>query len=497
MYTRFKMDLDSIKKYACSMWNGADGKKGLPDRVYVKLSSIKTSIYIIGILALFFMVGTIFPQGESFEEYEKAGGKFLFLVSAFDLLEFFSSPIFLLLSIIFAANLIICSYERYKALFAKRRFSSFVPTRSFLLTHDRGQSHEDVRAALQSMRFRVVDKDNEWTVVEKGLPYRWLTWAYHAGIIICLFGVTLTFLFAFEEMMTLKPGEPQTIAPESTGLVQSIWQEKTRPTDFHLLLESFTTEYTEAPELKYPDDKLSRAAIGLGWQGGLSHELKDDSLFPKDWWAKVNVVKGSSTLAEKRMEINDPLQYGGYTIYLLGYEQDLKLMVDGNPLLIDAKADSDVLIPGTETTLSFGTLRTGTATRLDGRLDVLIPYITVRKSGTTGDPAILRSGDGIIVDGVTVSLAGFTESAILSYRYDPGVGVLWVGGLLVLISMALRFYGAYYLVAYKVDDTDAIVCLNIHVTTKGLLASKERLLNRLENRLTANDIKPVPLPSAM
>lgn len=478
------------------MWNGADGKKGLPARIYVQLSSIRTSIYIIGLLAVFFMVGTIFPQGESFEEYEKAGGKFLFFVSAFDLLEFFSSPIFLLLSIVFAANLIICSYERYKALFARRRFpASFQPTRSFLLTHDRGQSHEDIRNALKDLRFRVVDKDSAWVVMEKGLPYRWLTWAYHAGIVLCLFGILLTFLFAFEETITLKPNEPQTIAPESTGLVQSIWQARTRPTDYHLLLESFTTEYTEAPELTYPDDKLSRAAIGLGWQGGLSHELKDDSLFPKDWWAKVNVVKGSSTLAEKRLEINDPLQYGGYTIYLLGFEQTLKLMVDGNPLLIDAKADSEVLIPGTSTTLSFGTLRAGIATRLDKRTEELTPYVTVRKSGSTGDPAILRSGDSIIVDGVTVSLAGFTESAVLSYRYDPGVGVLWVGGLIVLIAMAFRFYGGYYLVAYKVDDTDAIVHLSIHVTAKGLWANPTIFLNRLEYQLTANDIKPVPLPS--
>lgn len=478
------------------MWNGAEGKKGLPGRAYVKLSSIKTSIYILGLMAVFFMVGTIFPQGESFEEYEKAGGKFLFFVSAFDLLELFSSPLFLLLSIVFAINLIICSYERYKALFARRRFpASFEPAKSFLLTHERAQSHEDVRAALKGLRFKVVDKDSDWVVMERGLPYKWLTWAYHAGIILCLFGVLLTFLFSFEETMTLKPGEPQTIAPESTGLVQSIWQEKTPPTGFHLLLDSFTTEYVESAELTYPDDRLSRAAIGLGWKGAISHELKDDSLFPKDWWAKVQAVKGSSVLTEKRMEINDPMDFGGYTIYLLGYEQELKLMVDGNPLLIDAKADSDVLIPGTGTTLSFGTLRTGTAKRLDGRTEELTPYITVRKAGSEDDPAILRMDGSIIVDGATISLAGFTESAILSYRYDPGVGVLWAGGLIVLIAMALRFYGAYYLVAYRIDDTDEIVTLSLHVTTKGLAANAKGLINRLERRLTENDIKPVPLPS--
>lgn len=464
--------------------------------IYAKLSSIRTSIYIIGLMALFFMIGTIFPQGESFEEYEKAGGKFIFFVDAFDLLEFFSSPLFLMLALLFSLNLIICVLERYKALFAKRVFpKSFKPTKSFLLTHDRNQSHEDVRKALKDLKFRVTDKDSDWIVMEKGLPYKWLTWAYHAGIAICLFGVLLTFLFAFEETMTLKPDEPQTITPESTGLVQSIWQTKTPPSKFHLLLDKFTTEYIEAPELNYPEDRRSRMAIGLGWLG-LTHEVKDDSLFPKDWWAKVRVVTGTATLAEKALEINAPLEYGGYTIYLLGFEQEMKLMVDGNPLLIDAKADSEVMLPGTGSALAFGTLRAGKAVRLDKTEEELTPYVTVRKSGAPGEPAILRMGSSIIVDNATVTLAGFTESAIVSYRYDPGVGVLWIGGLIVLFAVALRFYGSYYLVAYKVDDTDAIVCLSVHVTTKGLLANSQSFINRLEGLLTANDIKPLPLPPA-
>ena len=487
------MGLESVKNYVCSAWK-SEGRKGLFKWAYMKLSSIRTSIYVLCLMALSFMIGTVFPQGESFEEYEKAGGKFLFFVSAFDLLEFFSSPLFLLLAVVFSLNLVICVLERYKQLFAKRTFpKSFKPTRSFLLTHDRGHSHEDVRAALKGMKFRVADKDGEWVVMEKGLPYKWLTWAYHAGIVACLFGVLLTFLFAFEETMTLKPGELQTIAPESTGLVQSIWQDKTAPSGFHLVLDKFTTEYTEAPELVYPDDKKARAAIGLGWQG-LSHELKDDSLFAKDWWASLRAVSGGSTLAEKKIEINDPLEYGSYTIYLLGFEQELKLMVDGNPLLIDAKADSEVMLPNSST-ISFGTLRAGTATRVDGKEEEFTTFVTVRKTGSTGDPAVLRLGGSVIVDNVTVTLAGFTESAILSYRYDPGVGVLWAGGLAVLFAVALRFYGAYYLVAYKVDDSDDIVHLSVHVTTKGLLADKHKLLNRLEARLTANDIKPVPLPS--
>jgi cytochrome c biogenesis protein ResB len=214
----------------------------------VKLSSIRTSIYILALMALFFSIGTIFPQGENIEEYEKAGGKFLFFVSAFDLLEFFSSPLFILLAIVFALNLIICVFERYKALFTRRTFpKSFEPAKTLFLTHDRNQSHEDVRKALKDLKFRVADEDGEWVVMEKGLPYKWLTWAITRALPICLFGILLTFLFAFEETIVLKPDEPQTIVPESRP--RPVWQDKTPPTSFHLLLDKFTTEYIEAPDL--------------------------------------------------------------------------------------------------------------------------------------------------------------------------------------------------------------------------------------------------------
>mgnify|MGYP003536022005 FL=1 len=164
--------LKTLLAYAASL-KSPETRQEVWKYIYAKLSSIRTSIYIIGLMALFFMIGTIFPQGESFEEYEKAGGKFIFFVDAFDLLEFFSSPLFLMLALIFCLNLIICVLERYKALFAKRVFPrSFNPTKSFLLTHDRNQSHEDVRKALKDLKFRVADKDSEWVVMEKGIPYK-------------------------------------------------------------------------------------------------------------------------------------------------------------------------------------------------------------------------------------------------------------------------------------------------------------------------------------
>ena len=70
---------------------------GLFDGVYSMLASIRTSLYLLGITAFFYTLGTIFPQGGDLGEYVEAGGRFVFLVKIFSLLDLFSSPLFLFL----------------------------------------------------------------------------------------------------------------------------------------------------------------------------------------------------------------------------------------------------------------------------------------------------------------------------------------------------------------------------------------------------------------
>ncbi|HEY4708425.1 MAG TPA: cytochrome c biogenesis protein ResB [Thermodesulfobacteriota bacterium] len=462
---------------------------------YRRLSSIETSVYLLCLLAVSFIVGTIFPQGGDFDEYVKEGGRFVLLVEVFDLLEFFSSPLFLSVALLFILNLVICTYERYKALFMKRKLpESFTPTKSFLVTQDAIRAHEETRRILMDIGFRLVDKDNAWTAMERGLPYRWLTWAYHAGIVVCLAGILFTFLFAFEDTITLNAGSPQTVIPATTGRVQRIWQDATPQTDYHLLLDSFTTEYEESHELDYPEDKKARLALGLGWKLP-EHRISSDPLFATAWKAGLKAVGSSGTvLAEKEIEINEPMKHGGYTFYLMGFEQRLKLRVNDSFMPLDVKADDDVIIPGSTVKLSLGTLRSGKVKRLDGSVEELTPYVTVKDSESRDDPALLRLNQSVIVDGNVVTLVGFTEQAILSYRYDPGVALLWIGGIIVLIALALRLYGSYYLLAYRVDDADAIVSVNFSVTSKGVFAHPERIEGRIEELLTEGDLKPLALP---
>ena len=286
-------------KYIKSIFS-PEAVKGLPGWLYKKLSSIKTSEYILGATAFFYIIGTIFPQGGNLDEYIKAGGKYVFFVRVFGLLELFSSPLFLIAAILLFANLVICTYERYPTLFRRpddRR--SFKARHTIYLTQGISNAIVEARNVLKdSLGFKLISKDSEWIIMEKGLPYRALTWVYHAGIAVCFIGFALSYFFAYEDVVTLWPGVPAKIAPKSSGLVQGLFKDPAPVGKFSLALEEFSTEYLMSARLDYPKDKFSRLAIGLGWKRP-EYKPKDDSLIAKDWKSRLRVIEDNRTVVEK------------------------------------------------------------------------------------------------------------------------------------------------------------------------------------------------------
>jgi hypothetical protein len=198
-----------------------DDPQGLHGRVYSWLASIRTSLYLLGITAFFYTLGTIFPQGRDFNEYITAGGKFVFFVKILSLLELFSSPLFLIAAFALFVNLAVCLYDRYFALKTPEPMSDdFSIDHTFLLTQEMIDARIEVRRVFrEDLGFTLSSKGSTWVAMEKGPPQRFLTWLYHLGIGVCFVGFTLTYLFAYEDTTTLWPGSPDTIEPETAGRV--------------------------------------------------------------------------------------------------------------------------------------------------------------------------------------------------------------------------------------------------------------------------------------
>lgn len=465
--------------------------------LYRQFTSIKTSVYILGALAFFYLLGTIFPQGGELQAYIDAGGKFVFLVRVFTLLDVFSSPLFLVAAFLLLINLCICVYERYKTLFTRRVGPPAAPNHTLCLTQDYTEAQPEVRRVFrEELGFRLVYKDDRWVTMEKGIPWKLFTWLYHAGIIICFIGFFTTYLFAYEDTITLWPGKATPVEPSTGSTVAGLLGSEPGGDGLSLVLDEFTTEYYHTPSLEYPEGKISRLAMGLGWNPP-TYEITDKSYFPKEWTARVRVIEQGEEELNKAIELNDPLKYGGYTFYLMNFKQVYKVKVDDNPLPIEAEAGHDVVVPGVEAPLKFGSLKAGTLYRLDNVVEDITPFTTVSSAGGDDgyeDLGRVELGEAAVVEGRRVKFAGFEEGVVLSYRYDPGVPILLFGGILIVAFMAIRIYGGWYRATYRISEADGIATLEVFITTRGLWADREKLAERLDFFLTRDDLRPSLLP---
>jgi len=453
--------------------------------LYKRFSSLKTSILFLGLLSIIYLAGTIFPQGGRLEDYIGEGGRFVFLVRSFNLLDIFTTPVFLTLALLLFINLTVCGYERLLLLLTQRRGMPEVKegfTHTIPLPVDIDKAGGLVEEAFIRLGFKKAfsDPHERWGVMEKGLPYRWLTWLYHLGIFLCFIGFFLTYLFAFEDEITLYPGETKVVSPKA----MSRWQRLTRASPegpgFEVGLEEFITEYNQVPTLEYPKDKLSRLAIALGWwDRSLRYRIDEGSLFPKDWKSRLKVIEGGKTTLTKTIEVNDPLYYRGFTFYQMAFKQDLWIHVDDGHLVLETEAEKELIIPGVEGALRFGALRVGTLFKKDGGTERVRPFVEVFQiTGDGGRRKLgrLEEGGRLFIGERAIGLKEFKEASILSYRYDPGVPILWWAGILTLIAMALRVFGAWYRMIYRIEE-GSILCLAIEA--RGLLADGEMVIRRL------------------
>ncbi|MBI5051021.1 MAG: cytochrome c biogenesis protein ResB, partial [Nitrospirae bacterium] len=319
--------------------------------LYKLFSSLKTSVYILSVMCVVFLVGTVFPQGEGIDDYIKAGGKYVTIARALDFLDVFMSPLFIFVSGVLLINLAVCLYDRLRIfLKIKRRTLDFIRLKThpnvvvlenppfpplskpWLVEGDVGGF--DIEGALGKLGFKFKTEAQAVKIFEKGLQYWWLSWFYHVGIILAIIGFFLTALFAFEKDVVLSPDKPEQISlySEDTRWNQFMKNlgknvsEKQKISEYTLTLKEFRTEYYQGLKFDYPKDSASRLAMGLGIEK-IEPAKKDFSYMPKRWLTSFNVKKPDDKGLDANVRVNKPFRTGGLTLYQMGYEQKIKLFV--------------------------------------------------------------------------------------------------------------------------------------------------------------------------
>ncbi|MBI5115249.1 cytochrome c biogenesis protein ResB [Candidatus Poribacteria bacterium] len=487
-------------------------------RLYRTMVSVETSLVFLALFAFLFFVGTVFPQStepDSLDAYREAGGKLAWLVGGLRLLDLFHSWYFALIAAVFALHLFLCSLHRLGVLRRRHVFRLF--TREDLLQRDHSfsvacateASPANMEKTLRRIGFRRIryfseDAHVKRVVSERGLPYRWISWLYHVCILLALGGFCVSYLCAFEGDLTIPVGGKKSVALRSLSTKWSHLlnllglRPDARARHVEIELERFITEYTQKPTLQYPDEPAERLSTAWGLNHApIAYWLTADSFYPRDWFSILKVYENGKLIRKKKIEVNDPLRYGGLTFYQAAYDYAFDLQV-GDDTLLGIQAETPFMIPQMEGEFRLKTPRLGSLFRRDGSIQILLPSAKLQHrppedapdrspdsppAGNSARPwntvAELSLGTTTEAMHMNMRLDNLRESSVLSYRYDPAVPVLWLATTLLMVAMAVRIYLPWYQVRCHADNTTGRTVITVSLRLVGLFTRPEILKRKL------------------
>ncbi|MBN1274395.1 MAG: cytochrome c biogenesis protein ResB [Candidatus Aminicenantes bacterium] len=424
-------------------------------------SSIKLALFLIILIILACILGTLIPQHRETEFYQTKYGGLAGPILALHLSRLYSSWWFIGLLFLFSLNLIVCTLKRF---FPKlRRFQkthpSFVPVRMaqcfFSETCEVKGSLDNtsslVRRELKNRHFRIRYKQEDDTVffsARKKISGRFGAEVVHLGLLIILAGGIISGISGFSSNLILK--ENQT-APVPKA-------------NFKIRLDSFQTEF-------YPDGS------------------------PKDWKSTLSIIRNEQVELQKTIEVNHPLSYDGFVFYQNSYGWDWDrsyfiLTIDKpgdkkDPLKIRVRRDETYHEKSSGLTLSLSYFVPDFVIDQQNRIQ--------SRSNLPRNPAVYIQGEGekegrfsgwlfarfpdfkgmhfSKETGLNIRLTDLFLShySVIQAARDPGVNTVWVGCGIVMAGLLLAFYWPareiLIILASKEGRT---------TVTAGMIASKQK-----------------------
>ncbi|WP_028610492.1 cytochrome c biogenesis protein ResB [Paenibacillus harenae] len=299
------------------------------DRIWNFFSSVKIAIHMIVITFLTAMLGTIYPQENTFinnfdpsvyyEETYGLPGKLYYL---FGLTHTYESWWFIGLLVMIGTSLVICSLDRvlplYRALSKQqiRKHPQFIQRQKTVFRHqledDEEQWSDQFGAQLKRKGYRI-HRDGTALLAEKNRFSRWGPYINHIGLILFLLAILARSIpgWQMDSYVTVPDGDTVQIAD----------------TNYYVKNEKFTVEYYKDEEL--PDKLKGTARAKLFETKAVLYEC---------------VSKCDDQLQEPVLEevkrhnivVNEPLKYKGLKLYQFDFDTTPRLNAV-RPVLVDKR----------------------------------------------------------------------------------------------------------------------------------------------------------------
>lgn len=478
-----------------------------------ELTRIRLAVWILLVMGVTMIVGSIFPQGYDPETYISSWGEARYAaLSRFGLLNLFHSKFFVALGVLLLLNLICCSVVRWFGRSGAGLSGETPPPHAReieIAAEDEASALSMARRLFTVRGYKVLSSGGSVITARRGPWPEGVSLLYHLGMALAVIGFVISALTSFEGMVTLYPDEPVTVATVSRETGAFAFRER---------LADWTVGGWRPFEAARPDTTVFEGrSVTLTLDEFVTEwEYFHDKHYPKDWLSRVRVTGEGGGTCPYEVEVNRPLRVAGLTFYQMAYDQsfDVVVLKDGVEIeRVAAQAYAPFTLESVGGMFFPGTMRVGTLFQRYYEPRPLVPHVPLRwkapmpeteehsaEAADTTEAEIappprperievgdLSAGEPLDVEGVTLMLENPYEGSVLSYRHDPAVPLLYVAVTSFLLGLAIRTYWPSYRVNLWIEQKAGGVRGRLVFRATGMLGEPEALEEDIVRELAGGD----------
>jgi cytochrome c biogenesis protein len=260
-------------------------------------SSVKLTFFLLIILAIASILGTIIPQrGQGAMEFARNISPEMFrFLSSLNLFDMYHSLWFRLIVLCLTLNLIICSINRFPTAWKRFRllprpdrdkpFENLPPQQEFSLQGGNTKQNANSIEEFLQRRYRQVnrkeDADTDFFYAEKGRYSHFGVYLVHLSVLIILIGGLVGSFFGFEGYVNIAEGE-------QTKTIMLRKRMSRMVLGFEVRCDKFTVDF---------------------YKNGA----------PKEYRSDISFIVNGKEVEKRSVLVNHPVQFGGITFYQANY----------------------------------------------------------------------------------------------------------------------------------------------------------------------------------
>ncbi len=435
--------------------------------IWTFFASVKLALFVLFILAIASIIGTVIPQNSPVDVYVKQYGENMArLFQILDIPDMYNSWWFTTMLFLLALNLTVCTIERLPSVWRMvvldnlktdlGRLSKMQPNKQLITSKLPEEAAVQVRAGLHDKGWKSTEaaRDGGILLFAQKAPWTRLgVYIVHTSILVIFAGAMIGSYFGYKGSVMI----PET---RSTDTIYEFGTRNPIKLGFEVFCNRFTLSH-------YPN--------------GAPKEFRSDLVIVDD---------GGKEVARKSIIVNDPLSYKGHTFYQSSYQSYEKFLIT---LVNNETKNKELFLiePGKQVQwdaekVAFGIINRG-MTDTPGKFTYKIWF----SGGDTSEPFWIIEGDTTVINesgkAYTFSMKEFYATG-LQVTKDPGVWCVYIGCGLMLFGLMIAFFFSHrrvwVYISRENDQTSVRVTGNTNKNKPAFDKNFETVSHTIEEKLT-------------